>query len=189
AVGSVERILVHAFLPASEHGDAGLDELHQQTVKLFAFEDMPKVVFDAQLAFNLLAALGAEADAEKLTTVEQRVRGELPGILPAVSEFPISLRVVQAPVFHGLSFSVWLTGEAARDSGALERGLRGELVDVWPTENGAPNNVAAVGDAGISVGDIRSDEADADACWLWMTADNLRLRAVNALGAARTKLG
>lgn len=188
AAGRVERAIVHAFLPASEQGDAGLDELHQQTIKLFAFEDMPKMVYDAQLAFSLLAALGADADAGKLSKLESEVREELPRILPAASEIPVSLRIIQAPVFHGLSFSVWLHGEAARDSAALAQNLRGDLVDIWPPENGVPNNVSAVGDAGISIGDIRADAASSDACWLWMTADNLRLRAVNALGAARTRL-
>lgn len=185
AVGAVHSAVVNLFLPASEQGNPGLDELHQQTVSLFAFHDMPKAVFGEQLAFNLLPALGEEASAGKLDEVEKTVREELPRVLPAASGIDLSLRVVQAPVFHSLSFSVWLSGEAAADTAALAQGLRGALVDVWNAENGAPNNVSTVGDAGISVGDIRADAGNRNACWLWMTADNLRLRATNAIGAAR----
>ncbi len=185
AVGAVDSMIVNAFLPASEQGNAGLDELHQQTVSLFAFQDMPKAVFDEQLSFNLLPVWGEEASAGKLADVERTVREELPRILPGASGIALSLRVVQAPVFHSLSFSVWLSGNAASDAAVLAQGLRGELVDVWEAANGAPNNVSTVGDAGISVGDIRQDAGNPNACWLWMTADNLRLRATNAIGAAR----
>lgn len=185
AVGAVDSMVVNAFLPASEQGNPGLDELHQQTVSLFAFQDMPKAVFDEQLSFNLLPVWGEEASAGQLADVERTVREELPRILPGASEIALSLRVVQAPVFHSLSFSVWLSGKAAADVAALARGLRGELVDVWDTANGAPNNASTVGDAGISVGDIRADAGNRNACWLWMTADNLRLRATNGIGAAR----
>lgn len=185
SVGNVDAAVVNVFLPASEQGNPGLDELHQQSVSLFAFQDMPKAVFDEQLAFNLLAVLGEEASAGALANVEARVREELTRILPAASEISLSLRVVQAPVFHSLSFSVWLSGEAAANAEVLARGLRGDLVDVWDAANGAPNNVSTVGDAGISVGDIRQDAGSQGACWLWVTADNLRLCATNAIGAAR----
>lgn len=185
AAGAVNEAVVNCFLPASEQGNPGLDELHQQTVSLFAFQEMPKAVFGEQLAFNLIPVWGEEASAGKLCDAESTIREEFPRIFPAASAVAISLRVVQAPVFHSLSFSVWLSGEAAADTAALAQSLRGELVDVWKAENGAPNNVSTVGDAGISVGDIRADPARHGACWLWMTADNLRLRATGAIGAAR----
>lgn len=185
ALGRVQAAVVNIFLPASEQGTPGLDELHQQTVSLFAFQDLQKSVFDEQLTFNMLPVWGEEATAGKMATLETRIRGELSVILPASSEISLSLRVVQAPVFHSLSFSVWLSGEAATDAADLTKGLRGDLVDVWDAANGAPNNVSTVGDAGISVGDIREDSGCPGACWLWVTADNLRLRATNAIGAAR----
>ncbi|MDZ7637002.1 MAG: Asd/ArgC dimerization domain-containing protein [Bryobacterales bacterium] len=185
AVGQIQSAVVNAFLPASEQGNPGLDELHQQTVSLFGFQSMPKTVFDEQLAFNMLSVWGEEAPAGRLADVEKRIREDLLRILPAVSETALSLRTVQAPVFHSLSFSVWMKGNAASDPAALAEGLRGDLVDVWEAANGAPNNVSTVGDAGIGVGDIRKDAAVPQACWLWLTADNLRLRASNAIGAAR----
>ena len=46
------------LLPASEFGRAGMDELHQQTVSLLSFQPVPQETFEAQLAFNVLAAFG-----------------------------------------------------------------------------------------------------------------------------------
>ncbi len=42
--------------PASDFGEAGLEELREQTVKLLRFESLPMHVFGRQLAFNVLPA-------------------------------------------------------------------------------------------------------------------------------------
>lgn len=185
SVGDLTNAIVHVFIPASEQGNRGLDELHQQTVSLFSFQNMPKVVFDDQLAFNMLSVWGEEATAGKLSDIETRLQTELAEILPPTKDIGISVRVVQAPVFHSLSFSVWIPLKGIVSETDLTAALRGDLVDIWNVSNGAPNNVSAVGDAGISLGDIRPDAANPGAYWLWMVADNLRLRATNAIGAAR----
>jgi aspartate-semialdehyde dehydrogenase len=185
ALGEVDAAVVNIFLPASEQGNPGLDELHQQTVSLFGFQSMPKQVFDDQVAFNMLSVWGEEAAAGKLVSVETQVREQLKQILPATAGVSLSLRVVQAPVFHSLSFSVWLKCQAVVGAPELATALKGDLVDVWDAANGAPTNASTVGDAGISVGDIRPDPDTPAAFWLWVTADNLRLRATNAIGAAR----
>ena len=52
---------MHIFEPASECGTAGIDEMQQQTVNLLSFQPLPKKVFDAQLAYAMLAQLGSEA--------------------------------------------------------------------------------------------------------------------------------
>lgn len=185
ALADIETAVVNVFLPASEQGNPGLDELHQQTVSLFGFQSMPKQVFDEQLAFNILSVWGEEAAAGKLLSTESQVREHLRQILPVTATIPLAIRVIQAPVFHGLSFSVWLNSPAVAGVPELATALKGDLVDVWDTVNGAPSNVSTVGDAGISVGDIRPDPGTPGAFWLWVTADNLRLRATNAIGAAR----
>src|SRR5690349_19667882 len=49
----VSRAVATLFEPASEHGRRGMDELHEQTVSLLSFRDLPKNVFDTQIAFNM----------------------------------------------------------------------------------------------------------------------------------------
>ncbi len=57
----IRRSSFHVFEPASERGQRGLDELRQQVVGVLAFQKLKTDVFDAQLAFNLLARYGEEA--------------------------------------------------------------------------------------------------------------------------------
>src|SRR5215472_10852814 len=69
----IRRVVATVFEPASEHGQRGMDELHQQTVNLLSFQPLPKDVFDAQLAFNLVARYGQKSQPA-LDSVEARVR-------------------------------------------------------------------------------------------------------------------
>ena len=49
-----------------------MDELHQQTVNLLSFQPLPKDVFDAQVAFNMLARYGQKSQPT-LDSVEARI--------------------------------------------------------------------------------------------------------------------
>ena len=49
------------FQPASEQGQKGMDELHEQTVNLLSFQQLPKNIYDAQVAFNLVGRYGDRA--------------------------------------------------------------------------------------------------------------------------------
>lgn len=173
----VRRSLVEVFEPASERGQAGIDELHQQTLKLFQFKGLPKDIYDEQLAFNLLARLGAEADPQ-LDQIEQTIERHLASLMAAGKVPMPSLRLIQAPVFHGYSFSLWVEFETAP--------TRENLAMALLAEDTAPHNAGVAGQNGITVGDIRPDRNLPRAFWLWMVADNLRLPAENALQVLET---
>ena len=49
------------FEPASEHAQKGMDELHEQTVNLLSFQQLPKNIFDTQVAFNMVSRYGEQA--------------------------------------------------------------------------------------------------------------------------------
>ena len=51
-------MIATVFEPASETGQKGMDELHQQTVNLLSFQELPKSVFDIQVAFNMVPRFG-----------------------------------------------------------------------------------------------------------------------------------
>ena len=76
-VGKIARAIATLFEPASEHGRRGMDELHEQTVNLLSFQQLPKGVFDTQVAFNLLDRYG-EKSLPTLASVESRIRAPLP---------------------------------------------------------------------------------------------------------------
>ena len=182
---TIRKSIVHIFEPASERGKKGLDELRQQTVAVLSFHKLKTDVFDAQLSFNMLARYGEEA-MEPLEGVEQRIERHLASLLAAYPAIPMpSLRLIQAPVFHGHSFSVWVEFEENPGPQALARALAEADVDVRPDD--PPSNVSIAGQSGLSVGAIGNDSNQPRAAWFWMVADNLRLAAENALAVARER--
>lgn len=182
-IAPIQRTVVHVFEPASERGQRGLDELQKQTVAVLSFQKLQKDVFDAQLGFNLLARYGEEA-LEPLEFIEQRLERHLASLLAAYSGIPMpSVRLIQAPVFHGHSFSLWIEFEENPGAEAIERSLAESGIDVRSEE--PPNNVGIAGTSGLSVGAVAQDQNFPRACWLWMVADNLKLAAENAIAVAR----
>jgi aspartate-semialdehyde dehydrogenase len=186
---AITRSIIHIFEPASERGKSGIDELQRQTVSLLSFQQMPKEVFAAQLTFNMLAKLGEEAKVQ-LQDVEDRIDRHLATLLErAGTGVPMpSIRVSQAPVFHGYSISFWIEFEDAPDVISLEEVLSGEWVDVRAGDMGPPDNAGIAGQSGIAVGAITPDRNDGNAVWLWAAADNLRLSAETAALIARESL-
>jgi aspartate-semialdehyde dehydrogenase len=187
----VRASVIQIFAPASEHGAAGVEELQQQTISLLSFKGLPKAVFDAQLSFSMLARYG-EASAVPLEETELRIERHLASLLalPGDGEgAPMpSLRLVQAPAFHGYSFGAWVEFESNPGVETIESTLATALIEVRGSEVEAPNNVGQAGQGGISVGAISPDRNQPDACWFWLAADNLRLTAENGVAVARQLL-
>jgi aspartate-semialdehyde dehydrogenase len=174
------------LLPASEFGRAAMDELHQQTVKLLSFQALPKAVFDAQVAYNMLTGLGENATAN-LTGLAERVRRHLTALLGRRGAVP-AVQAVAAPVFHGHTFSIAVELERAVEIAALEEALSGEHVDLVLEDTDSPSNLAATGQSDVlvrmRVEPGERNPAEARRLWLWAASDNLRLAAQNALECA-----
>lgn len=184
----IRRAVIQILAPASEHGSAGVGELQNQTVSLLSFKKLPQAIFDTQLGFNLLARYGEEAPAS-LEESELRIERHLATLLALPGEgtdAPMpSLRLIQAPVFHGYSFSAWVQFESSPGVEALESSLLAGAIEVRGIEVEPPTNVGQAGQSGIAVGAIAADRNDPEACWFWLVADNLRLMAENAVAVAR----
>ena len=159
----IGQAIVHIFEPASERGKSGIEELQQQAVSLFAFQPMPKKVFDAQVAFNLRPQWG-EGAPEKLADVEERIERHLASLLERLEGIPMpSLRLIQAPVFHGYALSLWVEFEDSADLSAVEDALSGDLIDLRGPDVEPPDNVGIAGQSGISVGAIAGDRNNGNA--------------------------
>ena len=186
AAAKIIASVVHVFEPASERGRRGIEELRKQTVSVLAFKKLETTVFDTQLAFNLLARYGEEA-MEPLEGIEQRIEQDTASLLSAWAAIPLpSIRLVQAPVFHGHSMSIWVEFESTVDIKQLSRILTAAEIDVRPDE--PPSNANIAGQSGLSVGAIHVDRNNPRACWLWLVADNLRLSAENAIAVAKERM-
>ena len=114
-VGAVKRVVATVFEPASEHGQKGMDELHEQTVNLLSFQQLPKEVFDTQVAFNMMARYGEKSLPPLAVGGAARCSSTISG-LPARTRRLPSLLLLQAPIFHGHAFALASRdGKAGRD--------------------------------------------------------------------------
>jgi aspartate-semialdehyde dehydrogenase len=172
--------------PASEFGRAALDELHQQSMSLLSFQGMPRNLYDAQAAYNLLAGLGESAKAS-LGAVDARVRRHYAAL--SAGRWPVlALQVVHAPVFHGHAFSIAIELERPVELAALEEAMSGGRVDLVLEDTDSPSNLAATGQDDVLVR-LRPEQgthnsSQVSRLWLWAASDNLRLQAQNAVACA-----
>jgi aspartate-semialdehyde dehydrogenase len=181
--GAIRTAVATIFEPASEHGQRGMDELHQQTVNLLSFQPLPKDVFDAQVAFNMLARYGQKAEPA-LDSVESRVLRHYRKIAGDDAVVP-SVLLLQAPIFHGHAMAVFLEMDQPVDITELTRVLTGDHVAIPNADEDAPSNVSSAGQADIQLS-IKVDPTQANGVWLWAAADNLRISAVTAVECAES---
>jgi aspartate-semialdehyde dehydrogenase len=178
----IQRMVATVLEPASEIGQKGMDELHEQTINLLSFQDLPKNVFDIQVAFNMAARYGQRSHLS-LEAVSERIRKHYKHIAPGIAE--PALQVLQAPVFHGHGFSVYLEMEKTVGIADFSQALAGEHVVVSGSPEETPTSVSAAGQGDILVS-ITSDANHKNGVWLWATTDNLRVAALTAVECAET---
>ena len=118
---------------------------------------------------------------QQLATIEARIERHLASILQAYAaktEIAMpSLRLLQAPVFHGHSISGWVEFAEPVSEEAIREALGSTQIDVREAEHEPPTNVGVAGQSGVIAGDIRLDRNNPHAAWLWLAADNIRVAA------------
>jgi len=181
--GRIVRVVSTVLEPASEHGQRGMDELHEQTVNLLSFQELPKTVFDTQVAFNLVTRYGPNS-SPSLESVEQRIVQHYQRIAGAVVP-PASLLLVQAPIFHGYACSIYLETERRLELAEVSLALAGDHVDLSRHAGELPSNVNAAGQGNVLVA-LARDPDNSRGLWLWAAADNLRIAASAAVECAET---
>jgi aspartate-semialdehyde dehydrogenase len=179
----VKRVVATVFEPASEHGQKAMDELHEQTVNLLNFQQLPKAVFDTQVAFNMITRYGESAELP-LETVEQRILKHYRQVAGKQAPGP-ALLLVQAPIFHGYAFAVYLEMEQPVAVGDLSQALAGEHVALTRLAEDSPSNVNATGQADILLS-VSPDPNHGNGYWLWAASDNLRIAASTAVECAES---
>ena len=194
-LGHVAAVLQRAFadrveisstvlLPASEYGKAAMDELHAQTVALLSFQSLPREVFDAQIAYNLHAALGASSQAS-LDAVSSRVATELKSLFGSRGGAIGAFQCLQAPVFHGCAASVFLRFSEPPELGAVSAALEHSSVLTLEEEQDVSPADTTTEEQAPMRGSLRKDALNpGKGVWLWLVADNLRLQARNAVYCA-----
>src|SRR2546429_4284086 len=173
---AVQSAAVTVLEPASERGNAGLDELQEQTVNLLNFQKVENKIFQGQLAFNILP------ETEAAARTEWRIAEQLTEILGKTFPRPI-ISVVQAPVFHSHAFSIFVRLLAAPSPEELSAQLRRNTHFSTSSFSGGPSPVGVVGTETIHIGRVQFLPSS-DTYGLWVVADNLRIAASNAIQTA-----
>jgi aspartate-semialdehyde dehydrogenase len=180
--GKLQRLSAIVFEPASERGQKGMDELHEQTVNLLSFQELPKNVFDIQIAFNMVTRYGPRSDSA-LEAISERILKHYRQIAPSAA-VP-SLFLVQAPIFHGHAFAIYLETEEPVTIEDFSQRLAGDHVVITQGAEDAPTNVNAAGQGDILVS-LARDPNRANGTWLWAASDNLRIAALTAAECAES---
>lgn len=181
--GAIRRAVATVFEPASEHGQRGMDELHQQTVNLLSFQPLPKDVFDAQVAFNLLSRYGPKSQPP-LDSIEARVLRHYRKVAGADTPQPAVL-MLQAPIFHGHALALFLEMETAVDMSALAQAMTGDHVLISSASEDSPSNVSSAGQGDVQLA-LKADPVQPNGVWLWAAVDNLRISALTAVECAES---
>ena len=166
--------------PVSEHGQAAMDELHQQTVNLLSFQTLPRDQYDAQIAFNLLPSLGEGAKV----TGRERIAGQYAKL--SAGRLPeLTVQLVYAPVFHGYTVSALVELAEPATVEEVEAALAGPHLDLVSEGSDPPSNLSAAGQDDV-LARVRAGFAGARGrrFWVWLAADNLKLAALNAVACA-----
>ena len=182
----IERVIAQVFNSASELGPKAIEELQKQTTSLLSFQQMPREVFDAQLAFNLAPRLGRKARGS-IASQEVRIRSELKQTLKGRAPLP-SVRLIQVPMFYSLAFSLYVQAASHVTAAQIEEALAGDRVRLLRASQAVPSPAEVQGSATILVDPIVLDEDQQGGFWLWAIADNLRLAAENAVEIAENLL-
>lgn len=177
-----QRISVLLFPPVSEREEAGVEELEKQTTGLLVFQEIAKPVFDAQVAFNLLASYGP-ASKPRLADMRASIARDVAAYLNGRAPVP-AIQLVQTPVFYGYAFAAYADFGAPVAPEQLHGAFANLGVKVAAPDDTPPSNISVAGEEGIHLARVEADPNVAGGAWFWGVADNLRLAATNAVRIA-----
>jgi aspartate-semialdehyde dehydrogenase len=113
-------------------------------------------------------------------------RVPVPGELAKTGPPMPSVRLIQAPVFHAYSISLWVEFTAEVSVSDLRHALASAQIEVREGNQEPPTGVGATGHSGLIAGDIRADRNNPRAAWIWEVCDNLRMTADIAVTLIRS---
>ena len=172
---SATATVVH---PVSGLGQRGLDALFEETRALLTFSKSAKSeLFGGQVAFNLLPG---RPDGEEIERQVAALTGE--------AGPRATVQSAQAGIFHGVTASVLVEGDAAFDAAAARKRLAADDAFALSKEPAKAGPIEAAGEERVVVGELR--DAGPGRVWVWAAIDNLITGgALNALAVAEIALG
>ena len=177
----LKKVLAFILQSASAFEKPGIEELADQSVAMLSSKAMTKKVFKTQAAFNLLCQTEPLGE-DGFSAVEKQILSEMRRIFDDKS-FPLSLSIVQAPVFHTYSIMIYLELEKKASIQNLTKLFKESSYFKFssPALTCPASSVSVAGKDEIFIGSIKREESFPNGYWIWAVADNLiRGSALNA---------
>lgn len=184
------KAVAFVLQPVSAFDQSGIEELASQSAAMLSGASPNREVFRDQIAFNILSHTETP-DANGFSLEERQVIAEVKRVL-AHPDLPLSLSVIQAPVFHTYSIMAYLEPAAETNIQDLELIYKeSPLFKIGAHSSSCSVSCLSVaGKEQIFIGQIKKEESFPNAFWIWTVTDNLtRGSALNALEIARSLYG
>lgn len=182
----LEKAVAFVLQPASAFDESGIDELAGQSLSLLSGTSLPMSVFKQQSAFNLLSHT-SQPDRNGFSPEERRVVSELARVLDR-PDFPLSLSVVQASLFHTYALMCYLELRSGAGLQEVKDALKESSIikDSASDDFCSVSCISVTGQDGVFIGQVKREDRFPGSFWVWSVADNLtRGSALNALEVAR----
>ncbi|WP_253299937.1 aspartate-semialdehyde dehydrogenase [Wolbachia endosymbiont of Chironomus riparius] len=172
----VKRIVVSTYQSTSGVGKIAMDELYNQTKKMFMNEVKKSEVFPKQIAFNCIPHIGNFME-NGYTKEEWKMREETKKILG--EDIKVSATCVRVPVFVGHAISVNIEFHEPISEEAVYEILdkaedKGVLIYDRRDDGGYTTQIDVVQEDAVYVSRIRKDDTVEHGINMWVVADNLR---------------
>lgn len=186
----IRRIVASAYISASVYGKEGMDELFNQTRKIFMNEPLvdDQQVFRKQIAFNVIPQVGEFIGEE--TRCEWAMNAETKKVLGG--EVKVHANCAVVPAFIGAAQFVNVECENEVDVDMVREGMKSEpgiVVFDRNVEGGYVSLTDVQGEDAVYVSRLRQDASVENGFSFWSVADNLRAGvAKNAFGVMKLML-
>ena len=175
------KIVAFVLQPASAYDESGIEELADQSFAVLSSASVLKKTFKTQVAFNLLLDINP-VDKNGFSAAEKQILSEIRRVL-GKRDLPLSLAIIQAPVFHTYSIMIHLELKEQADIATLaDLYKKSSYFKVPPSSASRPvSSLLIAGKDEIFVGRIKKEDTAPNKFWVWTVADNLtRGSALNA---------
>ena len=170
----IRRVVVATYQSVSGAGRRAMDELFNQTRKVFFNERLSPTNFTREIAFNVIPHIGA-FQTDGSTEEELKMVCETQKILdPSIQ---INATCVRVPVFVGHAESINIEFDAPIDFEEARNVLgsaEGVIVIDDPENDEYATPIDVAGEAGVYISRIRQDKTVEYGLNLWVVSDNLR---------------
>jgi len=171
---TIKRVVVSTYQSVSGAGKLAMDELWDQTRKMFFNENIKPENFTKRIAFNVIPHIDKFLD-DGSTKEEKKMVDETKKILDKSIE--VSATCVRVPVFIGHSESVNIEFESNVNLDQINEILRDapgvSLIDDIKNDNYI-TPIECVSDFSVFISRLRIDNTIPNGINMWVVSDNLR---------------